>query len=328
VKRHDDVTAASPHALQAPGASSPKTGWRRRGANTLQRSPRLSLWLLLAPPLLWFLLIYIGPLLGLLVQSVYTFDEFSMTVSRELTLANLQQLFTNASLVDIAVRSITMALAVTLACIALGYPVAYYMACHAHGGAKGALYVAVMVPMWASYIVKAYAWTVILASDGIATWMLDRLGLSGTLATVLGWPLIGGNTLSTSHLGRFIVFTYMWLPFMILPIQASIERIAPNLLLASADLGGGPLRTLWHVVLPLSVPGIAAGATFTFCLTFGDFIIPGLVGPAGDFLGTAVYRYQGAIGNMPMAAALTLIPIVVIGAWLWLARRLGAFDAL
>ncbi len=141
-------------------------------------------------------------------------------------------------------------------------------------------------------------------------------------------PAIGGNTLSTSNVGRWLVFIYMWLPFMILPVQASIERIAPNLLLASSDLGASPAQTFRRVILPLSIPGIAAGSIFTFCLTFGDYIIPTLVGPAGDYLGTAVYKYQGAIGNMPLAAALTLIPVVVVTAWLWLAKKLGAFDAL
>ncbi|MBV8123554.1 MAG: ABC transporter permease [Burkholderiaceae bacterium] len=301
---------------------------RRAVVHALYESPRLSLWLLLGPPLLWFLLVYVGPLLGLLLQSVYTFDEFSMTITREFTLANLKTVVSDPTNLDIAARSLTMSVAVTLACVALGYPLAYYMARYASGTLKPALYVAVMIPMWASYIVKAYAWTVILAKEGVVMWCVNHIGLAGLMNAVLNTPYVGGNTLSTSHLGRFIVFTYMWLPFMVLPIQASIERIPRNLLLASADLGARPGQSFRNVILPLTVPGVAAGATFTFCLTFGDFIVPTLVGPSGDFLGTAVYRYQGAIGNMPMAAALTLIPIVVVSAWLWLARRLGAFDAL
>lgn len=314
-------------SLATPVAHVP-AGLRRRSVNALYAAPRVMLWLLLGPPLLWFVLIYIAPLLTLLVQSVYTFDDFTMTVSHDLTLANLRALVTDPTNLDIAARSLFMAVSVTVACLLLGYPLAYYMTRYASGRMKGVFYVAVMVPMWASYIVKAYAWTVILAKEGIATWIIESLGLGGALGALLTVPGIGGNTLSTSNIGRFLVFTYMWLPFMILPIQAAIERIAPNLLLASGDLGGTPAQTFRHVIWPLSIPGIAAGATFTFCLTFGDFIIPTLVGPSGDFLGTAVYRYQGAVGNMPMAASLTLIPIVVIGAWLWLARRLGAFDAL
>jgi putative spermidine/putrescine transport system permease protein len=292
------------------------------------RRPRLVLWMLLAPPLLWFLAFYLLPLVALLGQSLLTFDEFSMTVRNVFTLANLQALFTDRSLVDILQRTFMTALAVTLACALLGFPLAYYMARYATGRTKALMYVAVMVPMWASYIVKAYSWTVILAKQGIIVWVLGALGLADGLDAVLEIPGVGGNTLSTSHLGRVLVFTYMWLPFMILPVQASIERIPRNLLLASDDLGATPAQTFRNVILPLAVPGIAAGSIFTFCLTFGDYIVPTLVGPSGDFIGTAVYKYQGAIGNIPQAAALTLVPIAVVAAWLWLAKRLGAFDAL
>jgi putative spermidine/putrescine transport system permease protein len=284
--------------------------------------------MLLAPPLLWFLAFYLLPLLALLGQSVLTFDEFSMTVRNVFTLANLQALFTDRSLLDILQRTLFTAIVVTVACGLLGFPLAYYMARYAGGRAKAWMYVAVMVPMWASYIVKAYSWTVILAKQGIIVWVLGALGLSEGLDAVLEIPGVGGNTLSTSHLGRVLVFTYMWLPFMILPVQASIERIPRNLLLASDDLGATPAQTFRNVILPLAVPGLAAGSIFTFCLTFGDYIVPTLVGPSGDFIGTAVYKYQGAIGNIPQAAALTLVPIVVVAAWLWLAKRLGAFDAL
>lgn len=276
----------------------------------------------------WFALFYVLPLAALLSQSAFTFDEFSMTVTHELTLDNFKALFTEPSNFDIFLRTFTMSVAVSIGCVLLGYPLAYYMARYATGKMKGLMYVAVMVPMWASYIVKAYAWTVILSREGVANWFISTLDLTPILDVILATPGVGGSTLSTSNLGRFLVFTYMWLPFMILPIQASIERIAPNLLLASGDLGASPMQTFRRVILPLSVPGIAAGSIFTFCLTFGDYIIPTLVGPPGDYLGTAVYKYQGAIGNMPLAAALTLIPVVVITAWLWLAKKLGAFDAL
>lgn len=297
-------------------------------ANALHARPTLSLWLLLGPPLAWFALFYVLPLFALLSQSVFTFDDFSMTVTRDLTLGNFRELVTSPSNLDIVLRTFVMSVAVSAGCALIGYPIAYYMARYATGPWKGALYVAVMVPMWASYIVKAYAWTVILSKEGVANWLIAGLGATGVLDAVLALPVVGGNTLSTSNLGRWLVFTYLWLPFMILPIQASIERIAPNLLLASSDLGAAPGHTFRHVILPLSVPGIACGSIFTFCLTFGDYIVPTLVGPSGDYLGTAVYKYQGAIGNMPMAAALTLIPVVVVSAWLWLAKRLGAFDAL
>jgi putative spermidine/putrescine transport system permease protein len=303
-------------------------GLLRAASDYGYRRPRTVLWLLLAPPLAWFLVFYLLPLAALLGQSLLTFDEFSMSVRNEWTLANLGALFTDPALGDIVLRTLATAIAVTVACELLGYPIAYYMARYAGARAKAALYVAVMVPMWASYIVKAYAWTVILAKQGIMVWTLEHIGAGPGLEWLLGVPGVGGNTLSTSHLGRVLVFTYLWLPFMILPVQAAIERIPRNLLLASDDLGASPGQTFRNVILPLSVPGLAAGAIFTFCLTFGDYIVPTLVGPAGDFIGTAVYKYQGAIGNIPLAAALTLVPIVVVGAWLWLAQRLGAFDAL
>jgi putative spermidine/putrescine transport system permease protein len=292
------------------------------------RQPRLVLWMLLAPPLLWFLAFYLLPLVALLGQSLLTFDEFSMTVRDEFTLANLASLFTDRALLDILGRTLATAIAVTFACALLGFPLAYYMARYARGRTRAWMYVAVMVPMWASYIVKAYSWTVILAKQGIIVWVIGSLGLGSWLEALLEIPGIGGNTLSTSHLGRVLVFTYMWLPFMILPVQASIERIPANLLLASGDLGASPAQTFRRIILPLAVPGLAAGSIFTFCLTFGDYIVPTLVGPSGDFIGTAVYKYQGAIGNIPLAAAITLVPIAVVAAWLWLARRLGAFDAI
>jgi len=297
-------------------------------SSTLYAYPNLRLWLLLGPPLLWFAVFYILPLLALLAQSVYTFDEFSMTVSANFTLDNFRAVLTEPAHIDILLRTFCTALAVTVACAVIGYPISYYMARYAGRRVKGMMYVAVMIPMWASYIVKAYAWTVILAREGIAQWFITQAGMTGALEWLLTVPCVGGNTLATSHLGRFLVFTYMWLPFMILPVLASVERISPSLINASADLGATPGQTLRNVILPLSVPGVAAGSVFTFCLTFGDYIIPTLVGPSGDFLGSAVYKYQGAIGNIPLAAALTVIPVIVVGAWLWLAKKMGAFDAL
>jgi putative spermidine/putrescine transport system permease protein len=168
----------------------------------------------------------------------------------------------------------------------------------------------------------------LLAKGGVAQWFVQHLGLEPVLQFILGIPGVGGSTLSTSHLGRFMVFVYIWLPFMILPIQASLERLPPSLLQASADLGAKPRQTFMQVILPLSIPGIAAGSIFTFSLTLGDFIVPQLVGPPGYFVGSMVYAQQGAIGNMPMAAAFTLVPIVLIAVYLSIVKRLGAFDAL
>jgi putative spermidine/putrescine transport system permease protein len=184
------------------------------------------------------------------------------------------------------------------------------------------------MPMWASYIVKTYAWTLLLAKGGVAQWFVQHMGLDAVLQLILATPGVGGSTLSTSHLGRLMVFIYIWLPFMILPIQASIERLPPSLLQASADLGAKPRQTFAQVILPLCIPGIAAGSIFTFSLTLGDFIVPQLIGPPGYFIGSMVYAQQGAIGNMPMAAAFTLVPIVLISIYLAFVKRLGAFNAL
>ena len=291
------------------------------------RKPTLGLFLLLLGPLMWFGIVYFGSLLTLLWQGFYTFDDFTMSVTPTLTLANLYALFNPANY-DIILRTLVMAVAVTVASALLAFPMAWYIARYTRGKQKAFFYVAVMLPMWASYIVKAYAWTLLLAKDGVAQWFLNHLGLQPVLAAVLTLPGIGGNTLSTSGLGRFLVFVYIWLPFMILPLQAALERIPGSLLQASADLGALPRQTFRHVVLPLAIPGIAAGSIFTFSLTLGDFIVPQLVGPPGYFIGNMVYSQQGAIGNMPMAAAFTLVPIVLIALYLAFVKRLGAFDAL
>ena len=296
-------------------------------SNVLHRRETLGLFLLLTPPLLWFGVVYLGSLLALLAQSFYTFDDFTMEVRPELTGASYRALFDDANS-DIVLRTLAMAAAVTIASAVLAFPIAYYVARYTEGYRKGLFYVAIMLPMWASYIVKAYAWTVILTKEGIVYWMTAAIGLSGVLEWVLGLPYVGGTSLSTSNLGRFFVFTYVWLPFMILPIQASIERVPPQLLQASADLGARPAQTFRTVILPLAFPGVVAGSIFTFSLTLGDYIIPQLVGPPGLFIGSMVYTQQGSVGNLPMAAAFTVVPIVIVGTYLAIARRLGAFDAL
>ncbi|PJI49818.1 MAG: spermidine/putrescine ABC transporter permease [Pseudomonas sp.] len=312
---------------QRAGAAARGAGAVRAISSFLYRRSTLYLLMLLIPPLLWFGVIYIGSLFALLWQSFYTFDDFTMAVTPDLTLANYQALFNPANY-DIVLRTFSMAIAVSLASAILAFPIAYYMARYAGPKEKAFFYIAVMLPMWASYIVKAYAWTVILAKGGILYWVIEHLHLLGLLDLLLQVPGVGGNTLSTSHLGRFWVFTYVWLPFMILPIQAALERLPPTLLQASADLGARPRQTFFQVILPLAFPGVVAGSIFTFSLTLGDFIIPQLVGPSGLFIGTMVYVQQGAVGNMPLAAAFTLVPIVLIAVYLSIAKRLGAFDAL
>jgi len=284
--------------------------------------------LLLVPPLLWLGTVYLGSLLTLLSQSFYAIDEFTARVVPTLTLATYRQLFTQPANVDIVVRTLLMAVAVTIACAVIAFPVANYMARFAGTKMKALFYVGVMLPMWFSYLVKVYAWRLILAKQGIVSWAFTTLGLQGVLDALLSTPVVGGPSLASSYIGMFIVFVYMWLPFMILPLAASLERVPASLLQASADLGARPAQTFRNVIVPLALPGLAAGSIFTFSLTLGDYIIPSVVGAPGYFVGMMVYQQQGTAGNMPLAAAFSVVPIVLIALYLSFARRLGAFDAL
>ncbi|MBI4772195.1 MAG: ABC transporter permease [Chloroflexi bacterium] len=289
--------------------------------------PRLTLILLLAGPLLWLGVVYLGSLFALLIQSLFRLDDFSGRVVHELTLATYAQLFTRANL-DIISRTVTMAAAVTLASALLAFPVGYYMARYATARVKAALYFGILLPLWSSYLVRVFAWKLILAREGILSWFITLLHLDPLLNWLLGLPAIGGPSLSVSALGMFMVFVYIWLPYMILPIQAALERVPRSLLEASGDLGARPGETFRHVILPLAFPGVVAGSIFTFSLTLGDFIIPGTIGNSSFFIGMAVLSHQGTAGNVPLAAAFTVIPMVIMAIYLVIARRLGAFDAL
>ena len=289
--------------------------------------PRLLLALLLAPPLAWFGVVYLGSLASLLAHGFFRLDDFSGQIVYELGLSNFREIFAPANL-DVALRSIVMAIVVTLACSLIAFPIALYMARHARGHVKALMYVAVMLPLWSSYLVRLYAWKLLLAKEGAISWAAQSLHLQGLLDLLLAVPVVGGPSLSFSPLGTFVVFVYMWLPFMILPIQAAIERIPPSLLEASGDLGASPRQTFAKVVLPLAMPGVAAGSIFTFSLTLGDYIIPQVIVNSTLYIGQVVYRQQGVAGNLPFAAAFALVPIIVIAAYLWFAKRKGAFDAL
>jgi len=284
--------------------------------------------LLLAPPLLWLGTVYLGSLFALLMQSFYAIDEFTAKVVPKLTLETYRQLVSHPANVDIITRTLLMAIAVTIASAIVAFPVANYMARHAGPRMKAFFYVGVMLPMWTSYLVKVYSWRLILAKQGIASWLLASVGLDGALDQLLEVPVVGGPSLASSYLGMFIVFVYMWLPFMILPLAAALERVPASLLQASADLGASPRQTFRHITVPLALPGLAAGSIFTFALTLGDYIIPSVVGAPGYFIGMMVYQQQGTAGNMPLAAAFSIVPIVLIALYLSLAKRLGAFDAL
>lgn len=304
-----------------------RQGLRGRLSDLLWRRPNLLLVLMLAPPLLWLGIVYVGSLLALLLQSFFAIDEFSGLINYEFTLSTYGQLLQPANF-DVILRTLLMAAAVTIASVALAFPIAYYAARYAQGKWKAVFYLGIMLPLWSSYLVKVYAWKLILAKEGILTWVFQSLHLTWLLDGLLAIPVIGGSSLSISYIGTFIVFVYVWLPFMILPIQASLERVPGNLIEASGDLGADPRQTFRHVLLPLSLPGIVAGSIFTFSLTLGDYIIPQIVGTSRLFIGQAVYAQQGTAGNIPLAAAFSVVPIVIMGVYLTIAKRLGAFDAL
>jgi len=291
------------------------------------RRPKLLLFLMLAPPVLWLGIVYLGSLFALLLQSFFSIDEYSGLINREFTLKTYGDLLQPANY-DIILRTVIMAALVTLASAVVAFPIAYYAARYARGRWKALFYLGVMLPLWSSYLIKVYAWKLILAKEGILTWLFERLHLTWLLDGWLSLPTVGGNSLSVSATGTFIVFVYVWLPFMILPIQASLERVPANLIEASSDLGASPGQTFRNVIFPLALPGIVAGSIFTFSLTLGDYIIPSIIGTSRLFIGQAVYAQQGTAGNIPLAAAFTVVPIVIMGFYLWGAKRMGAFDAL
>jgi putative spermidine/putrescine transport system permease protein len=314
-------TVTSPPTIAQEG------GMLDRLSATFWRRPKLLLFLMLAPPLLWLGIIYIGSLFALLAQSFFSLDDFTGQVKYEITLATYRELF-RASNMDIIIRTVTMAALVTIASAIIAFPIAYYAARYAKGRWKALFYLGAMLPLWSSYLVKIYAWKMILAKEGIISWAFDKIGLMWLLDFYLALPIVGGNSLSISYTGTFLVFVYVWLPYMILPVQAALERVPGNLIEASYDLGGSPQQTFRHVILPLALPGIIAGSIFTFSLTLGDYIIPGIIGSSRLFIGQAVYTQQGTAGNIPLAAAFSVVPIVIMAFYLWAAKKKGAFDAI
>ncbi len=300
----------------------------RRLSTFLYRRAGLFTLLLLLPPLAWLGVVYLGSLFALLIQSFFGFDDFSGQVVHELTLRSYVELLTNPANLDIILRTVAMAAAVTVGAALIGFPIAYIMARYASGRAKALFYLAVMLPLWSSYLVRVYAWKLILAREGIVSWAFAETSLTWLLDGVLALPVIGGPSLSVSYLGMFLVFTYIWLPFMILPVQAALERVPKALIEASADLGARPATTFRTVILPLAFPGVVAGSIFTFSLTLGDYIIPYIIGSSRFFIGQAVYVQQGTAGNIPLAAAFSVVPIAIMAVYLTIAKRLGAFDAL
>jgi len=300
----------------------------RRLSTWLWRHGHVLTLILLLPPLLWLGVVYLGSLLALLAQSFFRLDEFSGQVVYEWGLSTYVELLTQRANLDIILRTVLMAAAVTLASALIAFPIAYMAARYAGPRLKALFYLGIMLPLWSSYLVRVYAWKLILAKEGVVSWAAASTGTTWLLDGVLGLPVIGGPSLSVSYLGMFLVFTYIWLPYMILPAQAALERVPGSLVEAAADLGARPRQTFTTVILPLALPGIVAGSIFTFSLTLGDYIIPYIVGTSSLFIGQVVYLQQGTAGNIPLAAAFSVVPIVIMAVYLTVAKRLGGFDAL
>lgn len=297
--------SSPPNPLPPPPTSGP-----RRLASWLHARPSIRLGLLLSGPIGWLVLIYLGSLAILFANAFFTRDAFSGATIYQPTLVNFGRLLGDPY-PGITLRTLVMAIAVTLTCAVVALPIAFFMARVVSPRVRGAMVVAVIVPLWASYLIKVYAWRLILAEEGILNEILSPLGLTG--------PGFG-------DVAVWLVFTYLWLPYMILPIYAGLERIPDSLLEASTDLGGRSWITFRRVVLPLVLPAIVAGSIFTFSLTLGDYIAPAQVSTT-IFIGNAIYSSFGA-GNLPLAAALSLIPLAIVVLYLLVARRLGAFEAL
>ena len=289
--------------------------------------PRLLLALFLLPPLLWLGIVYLGSLFALLAQSFFQLDDFTGQVIYKPTLGNYVRLFGEVNL-SIIGRTLGMATIVTIISGIIAFPIAYYMARYATGKTKALFYVAVMLPLWSNYLVRVYSWRLILAKEGVIHWAFNEVGLGWLLDWVLTLPVVEGSSLSNSYIGTCTTFVYIWLPYMILPLQAALERVPRSFIEASSDLGAKPGQTFRKVIFPLAIPGVAAGSIFTFSLTLGDYIIPQLIGSSRPFIGQAVYQFQGTAGDIPMAAAFAMAPIVIMAVYLSLAKRFGAFDAL
>ncbi|OLB86118.1 MAG: spermidine/putrescine ABC transporter permease [Actinobacteria bacterium 13_2_20CM_2_66_6] len=279
------------------------------------RIPWLRTAILLAPPLTWFVAIYLASLALLLVTAFWTIDPFTTRVVQSWSLDNFQQIVNEPTYLRIIGRTVLMAALVTMTDAVIAFPFAYYMARVASRRVQTALFAAVLLPLWASYLARLYAWILILNHSGVLNWSLQSIGLPAA-------------NVAYSDVAVWIVFSYIWLPFMIIPAYAALERIPDSLLEAAADLGARRWRTVRDVVLPLALPGVVAGSIFTFSLTLGDYITPVLIGGGTSFIGNVVYGSIGIANNVPFAAALAMVPIAIMALYLIGAKRLGAFEAL
>jgi putative spermidine/putrescine transport system permease protein len=306
------VTTPAGAATAAPARPAPKGLWSRLSA-VLWRRPWARATLVLTPPLAWFLLIYIASLAVLLITAFWTTNPFTANIERTWTLSNFADILRTPAYRTIIARTVGIAAGVTVVDAIIAIPFAYFMARIARPRTRTFLFVCVLLPLWASYLAKVYAWLLILGHDGVLNWALGKIGIP---------PL----SLLYSNSAVFIVFCYIWLPYMIIPVFAAMERIPASQIEASQDLGGRTLRTIRSVILPLALPGIVAGSIFTFSLTLGDYITPILVGGGNsEFIGTVIDSNIGIANNLPLAAAMAMVPIAIMACYLLAARALGAF---
>lgn len=299
--------------MEAAGVAggSQKRSVGRRLADLFHGRSKLQVGALLTGPVLWLVVGYLGSLAVLLVASFWSVESLSGELIKGFSFDNYKELIDTPVYTDVALRTIGIAAAATLTDVILAFPIAFYMAKVASPRMKGLLIVAILMPLWSFYLVKVYAWRTMLSSGGIVNWALDPLGLSG--------PGYGTTAV-------WLVESYLWLPYMILPVYAGLERIPNSLVSASEDLGAKPWGTFRRVVLPLVFPAVVAGSIFTFSLTLGDYITPSLVSPDTQFIGNVVFTNH--TNNLPLASAFAMVPIVVMVVYLLIARRLGAFEHL
>lgn len=283
----------------------------RRLAGLFHGRPRLQAGALLAGPVGWLVVGYLGSLLVLLVTSFWSLGELSGKIEQTFTLDNFRVIAEEDVYRSVAGRTVLIAALVTVTDVILAFPLAFYMAKVAKPRMRSVLVVAVLMPLWSAYLVKVYAWRAILSEEGALNWLLGPLGLDGP-----GYGIVA----------VWLVMSYIWLPYMIIPIYAGLDRIPNSLLSASEDLGAKPATTVRRVIAPLVFPAVIAGSIFTFSLTLGDFIAPTLVGSGTQFIGTVVYANFAT--NLPLAAAFAMVPIAIMIVYLLLARRLGAFEHL
>jgi len=282
----------------------------------LWRRPWMRAALLLGPGLTWFVVIYLASLATLLITAFWAINPFTTQIVQVWNLGNFERILEEPAYRAIIGRTVLMAALVTVTDAVLAFPFAYFMARVASRRVQTLLFAAVLLPLWASYLARVYAWILILNHNGLLNWSLQSIGLP---------PADIGYT----NVAMWVVFSYIWLPFMIIPTYAALERVPETLLEAAADLGARRWRAVRDVVLPLALPGVVAGSIFTFSLTLGDYITPILVGGAGSsFIGNVIYSNVGIANNIPFAAALAMVPIAIMAVYLLIAQRLGAFEAL